>query len=117
MKASCSKCVDVFYNGKSIKVTVQDTCPGCTKTGRIDLSIGAWKALEPNTGKGILSVTWSFCGSGFRQEEPGTTPVPNSLSPLAIALIVLGTVLFLALVVIGVVYYAIRRSRNQNETV
>jgi hypothetical protein len=116
MKASCSKCIDVYYNGKSIKVTAQDTCPGCASTGRIDLSIGAWKALEPNTGKGLIPVTWSFCGSGLRKDEEGHTTASDSFSSLAIASIVLGIVCFAALVVIGVLYY-IRRSRNLNETV
>jgi len=117
MKASCSKCVDVFYNGKSIKVTVEDTCPGCATTGRIDLSIGAWKALESNTGKGLIPVTWSFCGGNLRKDGEEQTPVPNSFPSFAIALIVLGIILVLSVAVMIGVIYSIRRSRNLHETV
>jgi len=84
------------------------------------LSIGAFKALEPDTGKGIISVTWSFCSSGQRKEdEPDTStdiPDQNGFTPFVIAFIVIGALLLATIIGVAVVYYVSRR-RNEIETV
>lgn len=43
--------------GRSIIVTVKDTCASCDED-HIDLSIGAWNALTDHTAPGLLNVEW-----------------------------------------------------------
>jgi expansin (peptidoglycan-binding protein) len=48
----------VQYGGKSLKVTVTDTCEGCSAT-KIDLGDTSFAKLD-SLSKGILDITWSF---------------------------------------------------------
>lgn len=43
--------------GRSIIVTVKDTCESCDED-HIDLSIAAWNALTDNTDFGLINVAW-----------------------------------------------------------
>ncbi|PVU93531.1 hypothetical protein BB561_003215 [Smittium simulii] len=55
----CGKCVLVNGpNNTSIKVKIVDKCPTC-KSGDLDLSSSAFKALSP-LDPGRISITWSF---------------------------------------------------------
>jgi expansin (peptidoglycan-binding protein) len=45
--------------GKSVTVTVKDTCTGCKRT-HIDLSIGAWNHLTNNAPFGTVNLEWYF---------------------------------------------------------
>lgn len=58
MPAKCNQCIQVNYEGKSIKVKVTDTCPACDST-KLDLSNTAFAQLAPLS-KGILQITWSW---------------------------------------------------------
>lgn len=58
MPAKCNQCIQVNYEGKSIKVKVTDTCPACDST-KLDLSNTAFAQLAP-LDKGILQITWSW---------------------------------------------------------
>lgn len=58
MPASCNKCIQVNYSGKSIKVKVTDTCPGCD-ANHLDLSDAAFQSLSPLSA-GVLQITWDF---------------------------------------------------------
>jgi len=116
MKQSCGQCVRVNYQGKSIVVHVADTCPGCDSLGRIDLTQGAWQALEPDTGKGLIPVTWDFVGcNGNRQSGPGSSPHVGALSVGAFVAVVVCSVL-VAVAILGLVGYFVFR-RKSGETV
>jgi len=110
MKQSCGLCVRVYYQGKSIDVTAQDTCPVCASLGRIDLVEGAWTSLESNTGLGLIPITWEFCSSANARESGTTTSTPsdNGLSGSVIAGIVVGSILAVALI-IGLAVFVYRR--------
>ena len=58
MNGKCGSCIQVNYQGKTIKVTVTDTCAGCDST-HIDLSNLAFQQLAPLS-DGNIPVTWSF---------------------------------------------------------
>jgi hypothetical protein len=45
--------------GRSVVVTVQDTCPSCNQ-GHVDLSVGAWNALTNNAPWGTVNINWDF---------------------------------------------------------
>lgn len=63
--ASCGACVEMNYQGRSVRATVVDECPigsnpTCT-AGHLDLSRGAWNALTNNApGTQIFGVNWRF---------------------------------------------------------
>lgn len=54
----CGKQATLYYQGKSVTVTVQDKCPGCSY-GDIDLSPAAFKALADES-LGRIPITWHF---------------------------------------------------------
>lgn len=58
MPSKCNQCIMINYEGKSLKVKVTDTCPGCTET-KIDLSDRAFAKLADKS-KGIIKITWAF---------------------------------------------------------
>jgi len=112
MKQSCGQCVRVYYQGRSIDVTVQDTCPVCASLGRIDLVEGAWTSLESNTGLGLIPITWDFCSSANARESGNPTsssPSDNGLSGGAIAGVIVGSVLGVALIVGLAVFVYMKR--------
>ena len=43
--------------GKTVTVTVADTCPGCDEN-HLDLSIGAWNKLTGNAPFGTVNIKW-----------------------------------------------------------
>jgi expansin (peptidoglycan-binding protein) len=43
--------------GRSVTVTVKDTCPSCKKT-HLDFSVGAWYALTDNAAFGTINIEW-----------------------------------------------------------
>jgi len=88
MKQSCGKCILVQYQGKSIVATVADTCPGCDSLGRIDLTQGAWQKLEPDTGKGLIPVTWDFTTCNGNREAAPTPKVGALPLPAFIAVVI-----------------------------
>ncbi|ORY74991.1 RlpA-like double-psi beta-barrel-protein domain-containing protein-containing protein, partial [Leucosporidium creatinivorum] len=45
--------------GKCTSATVADSCPSCTSSGDLDLSVAAFTALA-DTSAGVTSITWSF---------------------------------------------------------
>jgi len=55
---NCGKRIKVNYNGKSVTVTVRDTCPGCPYGG-LDLTPAAFGALAPLS-QGVLTASWSW---------------------------------------------------------
>ncbi|KAF8187846.1 hypothetical protein K438DRAFT_1936406 [Mycena galopus ATCC 62051] len=56
----CGETVDVEYQGNTIRVTVEDLCPGCHGANGINLSEGAMAALDSNyINDGVISVVWS----------------------------------------------------------
>jgi len=78
--AACGACVEMSYQGRTVKITVADSClvdnnnPVC-QTGHIDLSRGAWNALTNNAqGTIIRGVSWRFvpCAGSveFQLKEP-----------------------------------------------
>lgn len=86
----CGKTIIIQYEGKTTTAQVVDGCPTCDGNHQIDLSPGAFKALEPDwIGKGVIAVNWCFAdgtpggtgcegdvgGGGEQQqpEEPETT--------------------------------------------
>ncbi|QVM07811.1 hypothetical protein D8B26_002502 [Coccidioides posadasii str. Silveira] len=46
-------------NGKTVVVTVADTCAGCGAND-LDFSVGAWNALTDNAPWGSFPVAWDF---------------------------------------------------------
>lgn len=54
----CGKQATLYYQGKSVTVTVQDKCPGCSY-GDIDLSPAAFQALADES-LGRIPITWHF---------------------------------------------------------
>ncbi|TKR71837.1 hypothetical protein L596_019372 [Steinernema carpocapsae] len=52
-------CLEVRYKDKKIKVPVKDECPPCAKN-HMDLSLAAYKALEPNTDIGDVTKNVYF---------------------------------------------------------
>ena len=43
--------------GKSVTVTVADTCPSCDEN-HLDLSVGAWNTLTGNAPFGTVNINW-----------------------------------------------------------
>lgn len=43
--------------GRSVTVTVADTCEACDKT-HLDFSVGAWNALTRNAPFGTIEIEW-----------------------------------------------------------
>ena len=58
MKANCGMCVNVTYQGKTIKVNVTDTCADCAST-HIDLSDVAFQQLAAES-VGNIPITWQI---------------------------------------------------------
>lgn len=52
-------CVQVSYNGNSIKVPVMDKCPSCD-TYHLDLSQPAFAQLAPLSVGHVYGATWQF---------------------------------------------------------
>ncbi|EZG10889.1 hypothetical protein A7C99_0281 [Trichophyton rubrum] len=46
-------------NGKTVTVTVADTCPTCGP-GDIDFALGPWNALTNNASPGVFPLSWHF---------------------------------------------------------
>ncbi|KAG5205876.1 Barwin-like endoglucanase [Trichophyton interdigitale] len=44
-------------NGKTVTVTVADTCPTCGP-GDIDFALGPWNALTNNASPGVFPLSW-----------------------------------------------------------
>ncbi|KAF8124262.1 RlpA-like double-psi beta-barrel-protein domain-containing protein-containing protein, partial [Mycena galopus ATCC 62051] len=58
--AHCGATMTVTYGGTTIYVTVEDLCPGCQGSNGIDLTQGAFAAMDPNwANDGVDTVTWS----------------------------------------------------------
>ncbi|KAK4700653.1 hypothetical protein P7C70_g5590, partial [Phenoliferia sp. Uapishka_3] len=57
--AYCGKQVSITGNGNTITATVADQCPGCSSSGSLDLSVGAFNALGSESA-GVYAITWSF---------------------------------------------------------
>ncbi|KAI8852917.1 RlpA-like double-psi beta-barrel-protein domain-containing protein-containing protein [Chytridium lagenaria] len=68
----CNRCIlaTSLATGRSIRVTVQDSCPGC-KGHDLDLSEGAFRAID-DVGKGRIKVTWTYC-DGTPMGSPSPT--------------------------------------------
>ncbi|KAF7343612.1 hypothetical protein MSAN_01981700 [Mycena sanguinolenta] len=59
--AFCGQMLNVQYQGYTIRVTVQDLCPGCQGVNGISLSEGAMAALDSNyINDEMISVVWYF---------------------------------------------------------
>ncbi|KAF9531338.1 RlpA-like double-psi beta-barrel-protein domain-containing protein-containing protein [Crepidotus variabilis] len=54
----CGQRIRVNYQGKTVDVTVVDTCPGCSQYS-IDLSPAAFQKLAPLS-VGRIQVSWNF---------------------------------------------------------
>ncbi|KAJ1672599.1 hypothetical protein EV182_006867, partial [Spiromyces aspiralis] len=54
---ACGKKVTVSSNGKSVPVTIVDTCPSCAE-GSLDLSPAAFKKLD-DLNNGRIPISWS----------------------------------------------------------
>jgi hypothetical protein len=55
---NCGKQAQVFYNGKSVTVTITDRCPACAY-GSLDLSPAAFNQLaDPALGR--IDITWNW---------------------------------------------------------
>ncbi|GAB7327119.1 hypothetical protein MBLNU13_g11037t1 [Cladosporium sp. NU13] len=59
-KQACGKCINVHYQGKSVKVQVLDKCVGCPQ-GALDLWAGAFEVLAP-LDTGVIQASWEFVG-------------------------------------------------------
>ncbi|SCV68382.1 BQ2448_503 [Microbotryum intermedium] len=46
-------------SGNCISATVADSCPSCSSSGDLDLSVGAFSALA-SLDAGVVGITWSF---------------------------------------------------------
>ncbi|GAA5822341.1 hypothetical protein JCM11251_006307 [Rhodosporidiobolus azoricus] len=46
--------------GKEITAIVADSCPSCINDSCLDLSVGAFQALEPDLDVGIFDIEWWF---------------------------------------------------------
>ncbi|KAG0042242.1 hypothetical protein BGZ83_000734 [Gryganskiella cystojenkinii] len=59
--SKCGQMVRVSYGGKSVDLTIVDTCPSqyCNE-GQIDLSQKAFKQLAGGLSKGVISLDWEF---------------------------------------------------------
>ena len=55
----CGRQMVVSVGGKSVTVTVADTCPSCAP-GSVDLSPAAFHKLAPSEEGSLFPVTWSF---------------------------------------------------------
>ncbi|KAJ6450360.1 RlpA-like double-psi beta-barrel-protein domain-containing protein-containing protein [Mycena sanguinolenta] len=57
----CGQTISVSYQGRTIRVVVQDLCPGCQGANGIDLAEGPMAAIDPNfINDGVIPVVWSF---------------------------------------------------------
>jgi len=56
---ACGRKIRVDHDGKSIVVTVMDSCGACDSLKRIDLTEGAFEQLG-STSAGLLPVTWEW---------------------------------------------------------
>jgi len=79
-KAVCGDTAVVTRGGKSVTVTLVDTCPSCAQ-GNIDLSPAAFNQLgTPDEGR--IDVTWVISGgSGSPAPSPTTAPAPVTSTP------------------------------------
>jgi len=111
-QVTCGQCIQVDYNGKSIQVTVQDTCEVCASDGRIDLSSGAWQQLESDTDLGLIPVTWGVCGSFALQEATAQSSGGVSLSWGAWIGIGVSVGVVSTLLVVGIVFLVFRAKQN-----
>ena len=81
-KSICGTVVTVSYNGKSIQVPILDECASC-EGNHIDLSKGAFSALESNLEVGIIKgITWSPTSAAAPALNPSAAVVPNSSQQL-----------------------------------
>ncbi|KAM0714063.1 hypothetical protein Q7P37_011027 [Cladosporium fusiforme] len=55
---TCGKCINVHYQGKSVKVQVIDKCSACPHEG-LDLWPGAFETLAPLS-VGVLAADWEY---------------------------------------------------------
>ncbi|KAF8880755.1 RlpA-like double-psi beta-barrel-protein domain-containing protein-containing protein [Infundibulicybe gibba] len=56
--AHCWQRIMVEHEGRSVEVTIVDSCPGCGENG-LDLSPAAFEALAPS-GAGRIDISWSY---------------------------------------------------------
>lgn len=54
----CNKQATMYYQGRSVTVTIMDMCPGCSGMD-MDLSPAAWKQLTGSDEKTRYQATWS----------------------------------------------------------
>jgi hypothetical protein len=56
----CGKTVEIvnLANGKSIQAVVTDVCPSCDSKNCLDLSVGAFKALDSNLSDGEFNIKY-----------------------------------------------------------
>lgn len=62
VSSTCGKKVEITNkkNGKKVQIVIADACPTCPGSGDIDLSRGAFKALESDFGVGVLDIAWQY---------------------------------------------------------
>jgi len=98
---------------------VQDTCESCDSYSpkRIDLSSGAWGALESNFGLGLLTVTYSSCGSNSLEDSTAQGSPDNSLSWGVWIGIGVGVGVISTLIVVAIVFLVVRAHRAKSEQV
>eukprot|EP00835_Amoeboradix_gromovi_P002036 NODE_106_length_19857_cov_0.799980.p10 type:complete len:200 gc:universal NODE_106_length_19857_cov_0.799980:3104-3703(+) len=78
--SACGKMVTVNYNGKSIQVPILDECATCDDN-HIDLSIGAFKALERNMDIGVLKgLSWSASAPESMGLRPTVSTATNHVN-------------------------------------
>lgn len=54
-------------SGRSVTVTVKDTCPSCDEN-HLDFSVGAWNALTDNAAFGTINIEWHVLHPVDKQE-------------------------------------------------
>lgn len=54
----CGRQIKISYMGKTVRATVADSCPGCSRYS-LDLSPAAFKLLAPITA-GRIQVSWTY---------------------------------------------------------
>ncbi|KAI0637156.1 RlpA-like double-psi beta-barrel-protein domain-containing protein-containing protein [Trametes polyzona] len=70
---NCGRPIEITYNGKSAKATIQDECPGCPSPGGLDLSTGLFSYLAP-LDMGVLYASWRYLDEG---DDPAPAPAPE----------------------------------------
>ncbi|KAF8447726.1 hypothetical protein L210DRAFT_3527039 [Boletus edulis BED1] len=58
----CGRQVQItnLNNGWTATVTIADDCPTCQNSNSIDLSVGAFQALQPDLSVGEFPISWSY---------------------------------------------------------